>query len=119
MSKGQLVGWDSQPCQEEYYSYGNKGESGVLCIRAQSARFEEAIHKYSEAVEACGEDDTAIAVAVRNNRAACHQQLSNFDAVCDDTTFVLENDPKNVKALIRRGLALEALERYVHVSFFV
>ena len=61
-------------------------------------------------------------LACYNNRAACHQQLGNYEAVVEDSTWVLEHDvgvwegddnqPKNIKALLRRGLAFENLERY-------
>jgi stress-induced-phosphoprotein 1 len=78
----------------------------------KAAKFEEAIRKYSAALDATPDKSSALAASIYNNRAACHQQLSNFTAVVDDTTMVLETDPKNLKALLRRGLALEALEKY-------
>jgi len=46
------------------------------------------------------------------NRAACHKQLSNFDGTIEDCTNVLEHKPDDVKALVRRAQALEAVERY-------
>ncbi len=76
------------------------------------AAFEEAIPLYTKALEACADKTGELAVSIMNNRAACNQQLSNFSAVIDDTTAVLEIDQNNVKALIRRALALEAKERY-------
>ena len=39
---------------------------------------------------------------VYNNRAACYKQLSNFDGTIEDSTNVLEHEPDNVKALVRR-----------------
>lgn len=78
----------------------------------KAARFEDAIPKYAEALEACESLSSDVAVAILNNRAACNQQLSNFGAVVDDTTVVLESQPRNIKALLRRALAFEGLERY-------
>lgn len=79
----------------------------------KAARFEAAIVKYTAALKACGDEypPGALALTIRNNRAACNQQLSNFHDVIDDTTEVLEHQPKNVKALIRRALAFEAIEK--------
>lgn len=78
----------------------------------KAARFEAAIDKYTEAFEACADKRSKLALTIRNNRAACHQQLSNYPAVIEDTTEVLEYDPNNIKALLRRGLAFEGIEKY-------
>ena len=40
------------------------------------------------------------------------KQISNFDGVIEDCTAVLEVDPENVKALVRRAQAFEGVERY-------
>jgi len=47
-----------------------------------------------------------------SNRAACYKQISNFDGVIEDCTAVLEYEPENVKALVRRAQAFEGVERY-------
>ncbi|KAF0700163.1 Aste57867_9291 [Aphanomyces stellatus] len=78
----------------------------------KAASFEKAIEVYTEAINACEKDDSAVAISCYNNRAACHQQLSNFSAVIRDCSHVLEYEPENQKALLRRGLAYEGLERY-------
>eukprot|EP01138_Halocafeteria_seosinensis_P014237 gb/GECG01014536.1/.p1 GENE.gb/GECG01014536.1/~~gb/GECG01014536.1/.p1 ORF type:complete len:268 (+),score=48.14 gb/GECG01014536.1/:1-804(+) len=78
----------------------------------KDAKFEQAIEVYGQCIEKCSENDTKTLIAARNNRAACYQQLSDFQSVVDDTTAVLELDPKNLKALLRRGLALEGLEKF-------
>lgn len=52
-----------------------------------------------------------MAIKCYSNRAACYKQLSNFDATVEDTTAVLEVEPNNVKALVRRAQAFEAIER--------
>ena len=78
--------------------------------------FEEAIAKYGQAIELMpheyGKPLNPIAVSCYNNRAACFQQLGHYKKVTEDCSVVIEHDPKNVKALLRRGLALEALEKY-------
>jgi hypothetical protein len=43
---------------------------------------------------------------------ACYKQISNFDGSIADCTSVLDFDPQNVKALIRRAQAFEGVERY-------
>lgn len=53
-----------------------------------------------------------LAIKALSNRAACYKQISNFDGVIEDSSAVLEADPENVKALIRRAQAFEAVERY-------
>lgn len=78
----------------------------------KAAQFEKAIELYGEAIDACAKSDSAIAIACYNNRAACYQQLSNFSGVIADCTHVLEVDAANQKALLRRALAYEGLERY-------
>jgi hypothetical protein len=45
-------------------------------------------------------------------RSACYKQISNFDGVIADSTAVLEVEPQNVKALVRRAQAFEGVERY-------
>jgi len=74
--------------------------------------FDAAAIKYSEALGLCEEPEGSLALAIRNNRAACYHQVSDFSAVVKDTNFVLERDPRNFKALVRRMLALEPMERY-------
>ena len=47
-----------------------------------------------------------------SNRAACYKQISNFDGTIEDCSAVLEAESNNVKALVRRAQAFEAVERY-------
>lgn len=54
-----------------------------------------------------------LAIKCFSNRSACYKQLSNFDGVIEDTSAVLDVEPNNVKALMRRAQAFEAIERYV------
>lgn len=85
-------------------------EEGNVLFR--KALFEQATEKYGEALGLCEEPEGALALSIRNNRAACNHQISDFHAVIKDTNFVLEREPQNFKALSRRMLALEPLERY-------
>jgi len=74
--------------------------------------FEQAVVKYTEVIEKFPNADPEIILAVRNNRAGCHHQLSNFSGVVEDSTWVLERDSENLKALVRRMIALEPMEKY-------
>ena len=53
-------------------------------------------------------EETAI-LSCLSNRALCHIQLSNHAAVIDDCTAILTLQRDNVKALLRRSLAFEAV----------
>jgi len=81
----------------------------------KAANFEGAIEQYTKCVEALkkeGKTDSELAMKAYSNRAACYKQISNFDGVISDCTAVLEVEPDNVKALIRRAQAFEGVERY-------
>lgn len=73
--------------------------------------FEEAIALYGQCISQAG-GDSELRMKALNNRSACYKQLSNFEATIEDTTAVLEIDPENIKAYIRRAQAFEAVERY-------
>jgi len=74
--------------------------------------FDDAVAKYSKALALCSDQEDDLKITLQNNRAACYHQLSDFHAVVKDTTAVLNRHPKNFKALNRRMLALEPMERY-------
>ena len=79
----------------------------------KNANFEGAIEWYTKCIEKLGMSDTSeLMLKARSNRAACYKQISNFDGTIEDCTEVLIIDPENVKALIRRAQAFEAVERY-------
>lgn len=78
----------------------------------KAANFDAAIAKYGEALDACSDKSSKVAISCYNNRAACYQQQSNYHNVIEDTSCVLEHEPQNPKALLRRGLAFEGLEKY-------
>jgi stress-induced-phosphoprotein 1 len=81
----------------------------------KNANFEAAIVEYTKCIDglkAAGKGESETALKAYSNRAACYKQISNFDGVIADCTAVLEVDPANVKALIRRAQAFEGVERY-------
>jgi len=47
-----------------------------------------------------------------SNRAACHSQHQNWNKMLEDANLAIQENPKNVKAMMRRGLAYEGLEKY-------
>merc|ERR1712188_147850 len=67
---------------------------------------------YSSALKMCKDPAEEMALAIRNNRAGCYYQLSDHHSGVKETNFVLEHQPDNAKALMRRMQALEPLEKY-------
>lgn len=81
----------------------------------KAANFEVAVGHYSQCIDALkkeGKDTTPLAVKAYSNRSACYKQISNFDGTIEDCSMVLEIEPENVKALVRRAQAFEGVERY-------
>ena len=107
-----------EPLYEESEKIRRSGLSPAEQIKEQGndafkkAAFDLAIDLYTKAIKACDNETSALALSCFNNRAACHQQMSNFSAIVGDCTHVLEYEPDNQKALLRRALAYEGLERY-------
>jgi len=89
-------------------------EDGNQLFRA--SKYEQAIEVYTRAIaKATSKDLPADVAPIYNNRAACYQQLYNFNEVVKDCTESLKLMPdNNPKALVRRGLAYEGLERFQH-----
>lgn len=88
-------------------------EKGDACYK--NASFEEAIVHYGKCIEMLaskGQGGSDLALKAYSNRAACYKQISNFDGTIEDCTSVLEVEPENVKALVRRAQAFEGVERY-------
>jgi tetratricopeptide (TPR) repeat protein len=86
-----------------------KEEGNVLF---KKGLFEQALEVYSDALALCSEPNGELALAIRNNRAGCYHQLSNFELVVEEANIVLTQQPHNLKALIRRMIAFEPLEKY-------
>lgn len=81
----------------------------------KKAQFEEALSAYTEGIEALSTEEERVSelgLNLLNNRAACHHQLSNYSEVVRDTEAVLRVQPDNLKARLRRMLALEPMEKY-------
>jgi len=81
----------------------------------KNANFEDAVGHYTKCLDQLqsqGKSGSDLALKAYANRAACYKQISNFDGVISDCTAVLEVDPENAKALIRRAQAFEGVERY-------
>lgn len=83
----------------------------------KSARYEDAIVQYTKAVQGVGDEpkndeEKAILVDCHNNRAVCYMQQQNYRQVIQDCTSALDVEPGNLKALFRRSMAFEGLEKY-------
>jgi len=78
----------------------------------KNAEFEAALKSYTKCLDSITDKSSELALKCYANRAACYKQLSNFDGTIEDCTNVLEHKPDDVKALVRRAQALEAVERY-------
>jgi len=79
----------------------------------KESKYEQAIDKYTQAIASVSPKDDPTQIApIYNNRAACHQQYHNYTEMVKDCTESLKLMPNNnIKALIRRGFAFEALEK--------
>jgi len=80
----------------------------------KSKNYLNAIDIYSDALEYVPEEklyDSARAVYL-SNRAACFLALGHYEDVIEDCTDALENDPRYVKALLRRAQAHEKLDDF-------
>jgi len=78
----------------------------------KAANFEFAIAEYTKCLDNLSDKHSTLAIKALSNRSACHKQLSNFDGTIEDCSVVIEAEPNNVKALIRRAQGFEAVERY-------
>lgn len=80
-----------------------------------SVCFCKAIDRYTKGLDKCKGDDektNGIRADLYANRAACNVQLYEPNKVRDDCNAALNLVPNHVKALLRRGQALESLEKY-------
>jgi len=75
-----------------------------------NGRYEEAAACYTRALGLT--TDKLERSILFSNRAACHSQHQNWHKMLEDCNYALEENPKNVKAMMRRGLAYEGLEKY-------
>jgi len=77
----------------------------------RTGKIPQAIECYNKALDMCTEKDINEKANIFNNRAACYVQLYDHSKVINDCTCSLEIQPMNAKALLRRGLAYEAMEK--------
>lgn len=75
----------------------------------KNGKFPEAIDVYTRGLGLATTDEERIALL--NNRAGCRFQERDFRQCVSDCSEVLAMDPKNTKALLRRGLAYENIEK--------
>jgi len=78
----------------------------------KNAEFENAIKTYTKCLDMIRDKASELALKCYANRAACYKQMSNFGGTIADSTAVLEHKPDDMKSLMRRAQAFEAVERY-------
>jgi stress-induced-phosphoprotein 1 len=104
--------------QKKFYGPDGALLTGASALKAEgndnfkNGKYDEAISCYTAALSANPPPSTEEMSVLYSNRAACYSQFQNWHAMEADCTRCLEIDPKNAKALIRRGLAYEGMEKY-------
>jgi len=73
----------------------------------QKKHWKEAVRCYTAALSHCDPAED-LALVCLNNRAACSSQLKDYEAVISDASTVIEQQPANLKALLRRMVAFDA-----------
>ncbi|XP_022083368.1 sperm-associated antigen 1-like isoform X2 [Acanthaster planci] len=83
----------------------------------KAGQYGEAMQKYSLAITKILPDKESFPNALAslyNNRAACKSKTGHLKETISDCDSALEIQPYSVKAMLRRGAAYEALEKYRH-----
>lgn len=94
---------------EEAYRLKEEGAGHV-----RKGEWEAALKVYDGALKLGIDDmDPPLSVVIHNNRALVRNKLGAYSEVCEDATYVLQREPLNVKALLRRATALRFLHRPV------
>lgn len=101
--------------REDGLAKDSESKSAEQCKQLGSEAYvsndwKEAVRCYTEALKRCG-PETDLATTCLNNRAACYAQLRDHGAVVADATMVISKQPANLKALLRRMVALEEMGR--------
>jgi len=111
--------YEQQYNQAKKDLYKGLSESEIMKMEGNElfkrGKISEAIEKYTKALEkASGDDDKTkeLKADIYANRAACNVQLYEPNKVRDDCNAALMLVPTHTKALLRRGQALESLEKY-------
>ncbi|XP_069676526.1 RNA polymerase II-associated protein 3 isoform X2 [Periplaneta americana] len=89
---------------EKEFMATNEKDRGNEYFR--SGDYEQAVKHYSTSIALCPTP------AAYNNRAIAHLKLHNYNAALADCNQVLEAEPLNVKALLRRGIAHQNKKSY-------
>lgn len=93
-----------------------KSEAEILKMEGndlfKEGKIDDAIKKYTEALDCTKPDELNIKADILANRAACNRQLYQPEKVVEDCTEALTYNENHAKALIRRGQAYESLEKY-------
>lgn len=102
--------------ERRFVSADGKPLSGAALAKAEgndhfsNGRYEEAAACYTRALEIS--TDPIERSVLYSNRAACHSQHQNWHRMLEDADMAVKENPKNAKAMMRRGLAYEGLEKY-------
>lgn len=92
---------------EEAYRLKEEGS-----VHVRKGEWEAALKAYDGALKlGIDEMDPPLSVVIHNNRALVRNKIGCYLEVWDDTTYVLQREPSNVKALLRRATALRFLHR--------
>lgn len=74
-------------------------------------KYEQAAAFYTKALNLATAENEEKA-NLYSNRAACRQQVHDYKAVIEDANLALAINEKHVKALLRRAIAFEGLEKW-------
>ncbi|KAF8632464.1 hypothetical protein AX15_001866 [Amanita polypyramis BW_CC] len=104
-SESQVAGMSAEERTKKASEYKAKGNAAYA-----AKNFEKAVELYTQAIIVSPKADPVF----YSNRAACHINTSppKYELVLEDCDEALKLDPVYVKALNRRAMALEGLERY-------
>ena len=75
----------------------------------KNSEFDEAITKYTSAIDVMPCKSIELALNCFNNRSACHQQMREPEQALQDALHVLKYDPRNSKALMRKQVNEQAM----------
>lgn len=75
-------------------------------------RYEQAMGFYARAIDLASQSSPEELANYYANRAACRQQTHDYSGVVEDANAALKLIPNHVKALIRRAVAYEGLEKW-------
>lgn len=97
-------------CSPQELAEGHR-ETGNALFKEH--RFTDAKAAYTKALEVLPVGAAEeLRAACLGNRAACAQQLHEWDAVISDATQALAIKPDNIKVRLRRAIAREAVEKF-------